>query len=164
MNKGEVLDLLAVVAVSDRRTVGETDVESWHRMLGRYDKADCLDAIEEFRRLNPGVWLEPGHVSQRVSAQLHDRYERRDPETREWNRELPEGSQRDHYGHVDRSLEGDIEYPADWTSEQRLKSYWDKVASSQSTGFDGVGTTPASADARRYAMEHIRAMLNRSVV
>lgn len=82
MDRGDVVDLLTIVQMGDRRTIGDPDISFWLGMLGPYDREECCDAIEAHRREQPGVWLEPGHVIGRVRAMHRDRLDRMDPEER----------------------------------------------------------------------------------
>ncbi len=60
----------------DRRTVGEGDVAIWHEIIGKLPKDLARQAVIDHAREQPGVWLEPGHIHQRVRAIQRDRYER----------------------------------------------------------------------------------------
>ncbi|MGA5543513.1 zinc finger domain-containing protein [Mycobacterium sp. NPDC051198] len=68
MNHDEIIDLLTVVAAVDRRTVGEADVHTWHDLLADVAYLDAIQAVREFRRERPGVWLEPGHILEGVRS------------------------------------------------------------------------------------------------
>lgn len=73
MNHDELVDLLTAVAVYDRRQVGRADITAWTPVVGDLDLEDCLTAVVAFRRDQPGVWLEPGHIRQLVKAAHRDR-------------------------------------------------------------------------------------------
>ncbi|MEZ0366787.1 hypothetical protein ACAG26_24240 [Mycobacterium sp. pUA109] len=83
MNRNDVIDVLSVVAAATRRTVGKTDVEIWLGIIGDDDKQLALRAVREHLRDCPGVWLEPGHVHQRVRAIRRDELEREPDADRE---------------------------------------------------------------------------------
>jgi len=138
MDRDDILDLLAIIAAGDNRTVGETDVTIWGAMIGGLPKDDCLAAVEAHRKEQPGVWLEPGHVVQRVRAVMRDRFDRLDPDDRgdAWadlgGRPSARGEVRlDRHGVADKS-EPDPEYPPDWSADQRLAAYWKRVRSGTS--------------------------------
>jgi hypothetical protein len=142
VDRNDIIDLLAIVKSVDNRTVEDYDIQVWLEMLVRFDKDDCLDAIMAHRAQQPGAWLEPGHVVQRVKAKINDRLERQDPDERGWAHE-PSNS-------WDKGVDGD-EYPVSWTSEERLAAYWGKIESRRG---------PVVSSARHSAMEHIRSVLN----
>lgn len=77
MNTQEIIELLGVIAVVDKRTVGEADVIAWQTIVGDLPKGDALRAVRDHFRERPGVWLEPGYIVQRVRAMRRDRLERR---------------------------------------------------------------------------------------
>jgi hypothetical protein len=105
VDRNDVIDLLTIVQVGDNRTVGETDIGFWFGMLGPFDKDDCLDAILAHRRDQPGVWLEPGHVSGRVRAARRDRLDRMSPDERA--RVVGGDAPRDRWGYIDKSNDRD---------------------------------------------------------
>lgn len=72
MNRNEVIDVLSAIAANDRRTVGEADVVIWQGVIGDLPRDLALRAVVEHIRECPGVWLEPGHVYQRVRAMMRD--------------------------------------------------------------------------------------------
>ena len=76
MNRNDVIDVLSVVAAATRRTVGEADVEIWQGVIGSDDRELALKAVRDHLRDCPGVWLEPGHVHQRVRTMVRDQLER----------------------------------------------------------------------------------------
>lgn len=180
MDRDDVLNLLAIIASVDRRTVGEVEAEEWLRLIGKYDESDCLEAVEAHRREQPGVWLEPGHVVQRVRAMRRDRYERADPDIRDTpyydlgGRALPpdhplasgryvdpdggyideHGIRRDRYGAIDKSAP-ELEYPDGWTTDQRLDATWKHVRESAAPEYAGLKVRPATAEARDAAMRQI---------
>lgn len=83
MNREDVIDVLSVVAAATRRTVGETDLKIWQEVIGDDDKQLALKAVRDHLRDCPGVWLEPGHIHQRVRAAIRDRLEREPIEVKE---------------------------------------------------------------------------------
>lgn len=72
MNRDDVIDVLSVVAAATRRTIGEADVEIWQQIIGGDDKQLALKAVRDHLAECPGIWLEPGHVHQRVRAKVRD--------------------------------------------------------------------------------------------
>jgi len=76
VNRNDVIDVLSAVAAATRRTIGETDVAVWMAVIGAHSKTDALQAVRDHLAEKPGVWLEPGHVHQRVRASVRDRLER----------------------------------------------------------------------------------------
>lgn len=87
MNRNDVIDVLSVVAAATRRSVGETDVEIWLGVIGDLDKPDALQAVRDHLHDRPGVWLEPGHIVERVRAARRDRLEREPDSAREARQE-----------------------------------------------------------------------------
>ena len=83
MNRDDVIDVLAVVAAATRRTVGEADVKIWSEIIGGDDKQLALRAVRDHLAECPGVWLEPGHVHQRVKAFRRDQWERESIEAKQ---------------------------------------------------------------------------------
>lgn len=68
MNRDDVIDVLTVVAAASRRTVGNADVDVWHAVICDLPKELALRAVRDHLRDKPGVWLEPGHIYERVRA------------------------------------------------------------------------------------------------
>lgn len=126
MDRDTILDLLALVAAADHRTVGEPDFLLWKATIGHLDVADCIDAIQAFRRDQPGSWLEPGHVLARVRMKTRDRLDRADPALERPLMVGGPGARRDSFGILDKSASED-DWPRDWTPFQRLNAYWQKV-------------------------------------
>ena len=169
MDSSDIIDLLTIVAVADKRTIGEADVVLWRQTLGYLNKDDCVDAIMAHRREQPGVWLEPGHVLQRVRAAIRDRYERADPDERELS--VGPNVKRDRYGYVDKSAPDEEEYPAEWTTEQRMKATWESIERYRDglsvSGERDEKSTPgrkASSSVRQQAMADIRRILNKTPI
>lgn len=76
MNRDDVIDVLSVVAAATRRTVGETDVDVWQAVIGDLRKDHALRGVRDHLREKPGVWLEPGHIVERVRARRRDELDR----------------------------------------------------------------------------------------
>lgn len=72
MTLEETIDLLAVAAAFDRRTVGEGDALAWQAAIGDLDFADSHAAVVAHYR-DSTDWIMPGHVRQRVKAMRADR-------------------------------------------------------------------------------------------
>ena len=87
MTRDDVIDVLSVVAAATRRTVGEADVKIWQEIIGGDDKQLALRAVRDHLAECPGVWLEPGHVHQRVRAFVRDQLERESDAEREARQE-----------------------------------------------------------------------------
>lgn len=82
MNRDDVIDVLTAIQSVDRRTVGDSDVDAWMVIIGELPKDLCIRAVIGHFRECPGVWLEPGHIFQRVRAIRRDQLERLDIEDR----------------------------------------------------------------------------------
>jgi hypothetical protein len=74
--------------------------------------------------------VQPADLGTLIVAFHRDAYQRADPDTRDdaWhdlggNTPTP---RRDRYGHIDNSSE-DIDYPREWTPQQRVAAYWEMV-------------------------------------
>src|SRR6476620_1328278 len=87
MNRDDVIDVLTAVAAADRRTVGEADVDVWQAVIGDLPKDLALQAVRDHLREKPGVWLEPGHIYERVRAIRRDQLEREPDEHRDARQE-----------------------------------------------------------------------------
>jgi hypothetical protein len=83
VNRNDVIDVLSVVAAATRRSVGETDVDVWQAVIGDLSKDQCLLAVRDHLRERPGVWLEPGHIVERVKAKRRDELDRESDEERD---------------------------------------------------------------------------------
>jgi hypothetical protein len=118
MNRDEIVDLLTAVAVGDHRTVGQTDVDLWHAVLNDIPKDAAIVALVEHRREQPGVWLEAGHIYQRVRAQARDRMAR-EPLPQHRPDEEPE-----HYPGDAKAAPDIPDYPAHWNTYERTAAYW----------------------------------------
>jgi len=79
--------VLSVVAAATRRTVGEADVKIWQEIIGNDDKQLALRGVRDHLADSPGVWLEPGHVHQRVRAYVRDQLAREPDSAREARQE-----------------------------------------------------------------------------
>ena len=87
MNRNDVIDVLSVVAAATRRTIGETDVDVWQAIIGDDDRELALRAVRDHLANQPGIWLEPGHIHQRVRAYRRDQLEREPDTAREARQE-----------------------------------------------------------------------------
>jgi hypothetical protein len=87
MNRADIIDLLAAIAAVDRRTIGQADVIVWHDIIGGLPKDLAFQAARNHFRECPGVYLEPGHIYQRVRAIRQDQLEREPDEIREARQE-----------------------------------------------------------------------------
>jgi hypothetical protein len=161
MDTHDVIDLLTIVSVNDKRTTGENDVLLWHSLIGHLDKDDCSDAIMAHFRECPNEYLKPGHVLERVRAVIRDRYERADL------RDQPHmvgmaGVRRDRYGYIDKSEPDDPEYPAEWGPDERLASYWESIDRRRDeAALAANDALPASQETRAACMDEIRRSLGR---
>ena len=132
MDRDIVVNLLTIAQANDHRTFGVVDIELWCRVLGNITETEAVDAILAHLKERPGVWLEPGHVVERVKAARRDAYQRMDPDERPYAQlgggpVIPPGVPRDRFGLVDKSAPDDEDYPADWTPDQRKAAYWAKI-------------------------------------
>lgn len=71
MNTQECIDLLAVVAAYDRRTVGESDVLAWSAALTDLPLDPCKRAVIEYYSRET-TWLMPAHLRKLVTAERND--------------------------------------------------------------------------------------------
>lgn len=83
MNRDDVIDVLSVVAAATRRTVGEIDADVWQAVIGECDKQLALRGVRDHLRECPGVWIEPGHILERVRSYRRDELERESDAQRE---------------------------------------------------------------------------------
>lgn len=69
MTHDEVIDLLTLVAASDKRTVGQADVEIWHAVANadRWTFALARRALIEHQRHND-VMIKPAHINAIIDA------------------------------------------------------------------------------------------------
>jgi hypothetical protein len=118
MNRNDVIDVLSVVAAATRRSVGESDVAIWEPVIGSLPKDLALQAVRDHIRDSPGVWLEPGHVYQRARA-IH-----RDYLDRETAPSIQAKREQEHFPGDAKSAPDAAPYPPEWTTEQRLTTYW----------------------------------------
>jgi hypothetical protein len=71
----ETIDLLAVAAAFDRRTVGEADAMAWQAAIGGLDFGDSRAAIVAHYQ-DTRDWIMPADIRKRVKAARRDRLER----------------------------------------------------------------------------------------
>lgn len=138
MDRDDIIDLLTIVQASDNRSVGEPEINVWGQMLNHLDKNDCTDAIMAFRAEHPGMWLEPGHVFQRVKAATRDRLDRMDPDVR-GAVAGPSGAKRDEFGFVDKSTESPMASLSSLkpvASEETRRAFFEEFARLRSAKFD----------------------------
>jgi len=138
VNRNEVIDLLTAVSASDRRTVGQADVEVWQTAIGHLALPECQRAVVGHIRECPGMWLEPGHILKRVEAE---------------RKQLADNAVKEQQAIAYRSLS---EYPEG--------SYVDPDTRGVATEWDsGIGSfrvkTPARPEHRKKCMDEIRAVL-----
>jgi hypothetical protein len=126
MDRDDVIDLLTIISASDGREFDHTHVALWGQMIGQLERDDALDAIMAHFAEYPGIWLTPGHVTQRVKAMVKDRLDRMEPDERAAVAGPP-AVRRDRYGYVDKSAPDPEPYPADWTPAQRVAAYWSQL-------------------------------------
>lgn len=65
MNFAETAEVLAAVQIYDSRRVDEATVRAWHKIIGRFTKEDCINAVVE-HYTNSTDWLMPAHITGRV--------------------------------------------------------------------------------------------------
>jgi hypothetical protein len=121
MTRDDVIDILTAVAASDRRTVGQSDVDVWQAIIGELPKDFALQAVRDHLRDRPGVWMEPGHVYQRARALRRDEMERAPLPVIKPHRDD------EHYPGDAKTAKEPADYPKEWDSEQRLMAYWHAV-------------------------------------
>ena len=71
MNATDTVDLLSLVAVGDRRTVGESDVAFWLGLLGDLRLDECKQAVRKHFYTSTD-WLMPVHIRKIVIADRQD--------------------------------------------------------------------------------------------
>lgn len=69
MNRNELIDVLTAVGVAKSRAMGQTDLDIWGGIIGEFTYDEAIKAVTAHLKESPGVWLEPGHVYQRVMAE-----------------------------------------------------------------------------------------------
>jgi len=75
MTPEETGRVLAICASFDRRTVGETDVIAWLKVIGDLPFRDCEGAVVAHYR-DSRNWIMPADVHQRVKAMRRERLDR----------------------------------------------------------------------------------------
>lgn len=68
MTRDELLDVLEIVAAAKSRTIGNADLVVWQEIIGHHPYMAAVNAVKAHLTECPGVWLEPGHVHQRILA------------------------------------------------------------------------------------------------
>lgn len=66
MEWNDVVDILTVVTMADRRTTGELDVQWWlvQANYGQWPSKDfAIAAVIKHAAERPDVWLNPGHIT-----------------------------------------------------------------------------------------------------
>jgi len=62
LNEAQTTQLLSLISVIDGRHIDLIVVRAWMDVLGDLPQWAVADALTKFRRDQPGVWLEPGHL------------------------------------------------------------------------------------------------------
>lgn len=128
MTRDDMLDLYALVQASDgREEATEADELVWSRIVGHLSVDDCAEAIIAHFREQPNVWLQPGHILARVRARRADELARMDADERSAEIAAARNMQRDRHGYIDRSAPEDDDYPPEWTAQQRVAAYWQRI-------------------------------------
>lgn len=65
MNFAETAEVIAAIQIYDNRKADEATVKAWHKIIGRFSKEDCMDAVVE-HYTNSTDWLMPAHITGRV--------------------------------------------------------------------------------------------------
>lgn len=71
MTTNECIELLAVVAAYDRRTVGESDVLAWSAALSDLPLEPCKRAVVTYYSRET-TWLMPAHLRKLVTASSNE--------------------------------------------------------------------------------------------
>ncbi|YCU47991.1 zinc finger domain-containing protein [Mycobacteroides abscessus] len=82
MTRDEVIDVLTAVVAADRRTVGKADVDVWQAVIGDLPVEMAVEAVRDHLRERPDVWLQPGHIYERVKAKRRDQLARESADER----------------------------------------------------------------------------------
>jgi len=102
MDQQEAFRLLGRASAVDNRKVTQLAAIVWAETLPNMSYDEAADLMNEFRRDNPGVYLEPGHLQRQKRIRLARTREARGPHP------LPPAGQR---WAVD-AIENDSEYSA----------------------------------------------------
>lgn len=142
MNRDEMVDVLTAIAVGDRRTVGRTDVDFWWTVIGDLPKDLALQAVRGHFRERPGVWLEPGHINERVRAIKRDQLEREPDEVREARQEALEAKVAKDVEELaaSKAIPGPVNYSRPTVNPLLVKCDWCKA------GIGTACTIPGSKD------------------
>ena len=65
MNFAETAEVIAAIQIYDNRKADEATVKAWHKIIGRFSKEDCINAVVE-HYTNSTDWLMPAHITGRV--------------------------------------------------------------------------------------------------
>jgi hypothetical protein len=139
----------------------EIVIQAWAKYFDEHPSwtgDDLASAVYEYAKTPRERMVQPADLGDLIRGWQRDAYERMDPNEREtaWGdlggvgqpRQLTfgggymdaQGQRRDRFGFLDKSEPG-IEYPQEWSSEQRRAAYWERVR----TGFSNapsVGLCP----------------------
>lgn len=74
MNFAETAEVIAAIQIYDNRRADEATVKAWHKIIGRFSKADCLDGVVE-HYTNSTDWLMPAHIKRFVAKRRARRIE-----------------------------------------------------------------------------------------
>jgi hypothetical protein len=146
---GDALAMLAANAPDKTPEPNEATMAAWSKYYDGYlgwTGDDLVAAAHELCKRPRERLVQPADLGLIIQRFRRDAYERSDPNTREdaWSdlggrppaQQLAfgggyvdsAGQRRDRYGYVDKSVP-DPEYPEDWSSDQRLAAYWQRVRS-----------------------------------
>jgi hypothetical protein len=153
MTKAQVAQLLTIIASFDRRTVGESDVEAWHLILGDLDVEDCAQAVKDHYGERTS-WLMPADIRTRATSTARRREgQRRIAELEAQiaaenpgaiaQRDLPAIT-------VGQHMLTDSEFRAEWRRQQQAKAHAKQAA---------VEADATTRNAERDRMEQARAEL-----
>ena len=71
MTKDQIIDLLSVIAVGDKRTTGEAEVQFWHGLVGDLEYAECAAAVATHFKTSTD-YLMPVHIRRHVTSARQD--------------------------------------------------------------------------------------------
>lgn len=138
---GDALAVLAATAPDKTPNPNEATMAAWAKYYDshpRWTDDDLVAAAWEHAKTPRERMVQPADLSEIISSWYQDRLARMDPADREdaWT-ELGGGGypgdkpqvRRDRYGYPTKAEDDEPSYPADWTSDQRIKAYWERVRS-----------------------------------